>query len=178
MDFLRQLFLSGDFQPHGFCCQPSSGLVWLNVLSDAFIALAYFTILFALRWLIRKHRGLSFRWKFLGLALFMVASLEAQTTSMVEGIVTDQQGLAVAGAAIQIGNPLTGIDRGALLETATSSTGATILPVEIDQMPINGRNYLNLLQLVPSTNSTAPAFGAVLQVLPGREGQAGLRIEF
>jgi hypothetical protein len=28
-----------------------------------------------------------------------------------------------------------------------------------------------------STNSTAPKFGQVLQVLPGREGQVGVRIE-
>lgn len=37
----------------------------------------------------------------------------------------------------------------ALLETATSSTGSTILPVHVESMPINGRNYLDLLQLVP-----------------------------
>ena len=36
-----------------------------------------------------------------------------------------------------------------LLETNTSSTGATIMPAQIEQMPINGRNYLDLLQLVP-----------------------------
>lgn len=36
-----------------------------------------------------------------------------------------------------------------LLETNSSSTGATILPQEIVDMPINGRNYLDLLQLVP-----------------------------
>src|SRR6266403_3658710 len=29
--FLRQLFLSGDFQPDGFCYRWNSGLVWLNV---------------------------------------------------------------------------------------------------------------------------------------------------
>jgi hypothetical protein len=29
-----------------------------------------------------------------------------------------------------------------------------------------------------STNSTAPQFGQVLQILPGREGQVGVRIEF
>lgn len=35
------------------------------------------------------------------------------------------------------------------LETSTSSSGATILPEQIEQMPINGRNFLDLLQLVP-----------------------------
>jgi len=36
-----------------------------------------------------------------------------------------------------------------LLETTASSEGDTVLPQEIDNMPINGRNYLDLLQLVP-----------------------------
>ncbi|MGC2802998.1 MAG: TonB-dependent receptor [Candidatus Acidiferrum sp.] len=36
-----------------------------------------------------------------------------------------------------------------LLETSSSSTGSTVLPSEIGNMPINGRNYLDLLQLVP-----------------------------
>jgi hypothetical protein len=35
------------------------------------------------------------------------------------------------------------------LEDATSSSGATITPREINDMPLNGRNYLDLLQLVP-----------------------------
>jgi hypothetical protein len=36
-----------------------------------------------------------------------------------------------------------------LLETTASSTGTTITPQQIEDMPINGRNYLDLLQLVP-----------------------------
>jgi len=36
-----------------------------------------------------------------------------------------------------------------LLETGNSSTGSTILPSQVESMPLNGRNYLGLLQLVP-----------------------------
>ncbi len=36
-----------------------------------------------------------------------------------------------------------------LLEPSISSSGTTIHPHQIEQMPINGRNYLDLLQLVP-----------------------------
>src|SRR3984885_9542368 len=39
-----------------------------------------------------------------------------------------------------------------LLETSASSTGATITPQQIEDMPINGRNYLDLLQLVPGVS--------------------------
>lgn len=36
-----------------------------------------------------------------------------------------------------------------LIDTSASSTGSTITPQQIEEMPINGRNYLDLLQLVP-----------------------------
>ena len=36
-----------------------------------------------------------------------------------------------------------------LLETTSSSEGATITPRQIVDMPLNGRNYLDLMQLVP-----------------------------
>src|SRR5258708_11321852 len=39
-----------------------------------------------------------------------------------------------------------------LLETTASSTGTTITPQQIEDMPINGRNYLDLLQLVPGVS--------------------------
>ena len=43
--------------------------------------------------------------------LVIALRLTAQTTSIVEGIVTDQQALPVAGAAVHITNPALGIDR-------------------------------------------------------------------
>src|ERR1700693_2944924 len=36
-----------------------------------------------------------------------------------------------------------------VLETGNSSMGSTILPSQVQSMPLNGRNYLDLLQLVP-----------------------------
>ena len=138
----------------------------------------------------------------------------AQTTSTIEGVVTDSQGLPIAGAEVSIaGNTLavskktttnaagayevvalpagtytltishagfrTQVTNGLeitlnrtikinatlevgtvqqkvevsgqipLLETSSSSEGSTIVPQQIEEMPINGRNYLDLLQLVP-----------------------------
>src|SRR5262245_45097193 len=35
------------------------------------------------------------------------------------------------------------------IDASTSATGATITPREISELPVNGRNYLDLLQLVP-----------------------------
>src|SRR5260370_36608279 len=73
MDFFRQLLRSGDFQPHGFCYRWNSGLVWLNVLSDALIALAYFTIPFTLLRFIRKRRDLPFSWMVALFGVFIIA---------------------------------------------------------------------------------------------------------
>lgn len=81
MDFFNHLFMSGDFQPHGFCYQWNSGLVWLHVVSDALIALAYFTIPFTLLWFIRKRRDLPFSWMF---ALFGVFIIACGTTHIME----------------------------------------------------------------------------------------------
>src|SRR6266850_2427258 len=146
--------------------------------------------------------------------LAVAANLAAQTTSVVEGRVADQQGLAIEGVVVRVRNLAAAIDRGTvtdasgeyrvvglaagiyaitaskagfapetvasleitvnraialnvtlrvegqiqkveiagvapLLEVDTSASGATIVPAQIEQMPINGRNYLDLLQLVP-----------------------------
>jgi PAS domain S-box-containing protein len=72
MDFLRQLFSSGDFRPHGYCYLWNSGLVWLHLISDSLIALAYFTIPVTLLWFVRKRRDLPFSWMFVLFGVFIV----------------------------------------------------------------------------------------------------------
>ena len=82
MDFYRLVFTSGDFQPHGFCYLWNSGLVWLNVISDLLIALAYFTIPVTLLHFIRKRRDLPFSWMF---GLFGVFIIACGATHVMEG---------------------------------------------------------------------------------------------
>lgn len=148
------------------------------------------------------------------LAFPLVPALLAQTTSTIEGTVTDHQGLAISGAEVSVtantlavskktttdanGNyQIAALPAGIytltvshagfsteefkdleitlnrtlkfnvllavgtveqkvvvsaeipLLETTSSSEGATIVPSQIVDMPINGRNYLDLMQMVP-----------------------------
>jgi len=73
MDFLRQLFGSGDFRPHGYCYLWNSGLVWLHLISDSLIALAYFAIPVILIWFARKRRDAPFRWMFVVFGVFIVS---------------------------------------------------------------------------------------------------------
>ena len=140
--------------------------------------------------------------------------LGAQTTSTIQGTVTDQQGLRLPGVEVRAGSLALGVERtsttdargfyrvtalppgtytvtatgagfavrsyeklelslnrvltfdialevGALeqtvtvessvplLEPNTSNTGMTVTPRQITELPVNGRDYLDLLQLVP-----------------------------
>jgi hypothetical protein len=171
------------------------------------------TVTFARTFCLRLLQALSFT-LLVVLGLLGVPTLLAQTTSTIQGTVTDKQGLTVSGAELRLSGDTIGTTRtttsdssGAysflnlpaglytlsvshagfsthsfenldvtlnrtltfnvplevgrvdevvkvsadlpLLETNASSTGSTILPQDIGNMPINGRDYLDLLQLVP-----------------------------
>src|SRR4051812_47326224 len=73
LDFLAPLFSSDEFMPHGHCYLWQPGIVWLHVVSDALIALAYTTIPFTLLYFVRRRRDLPFTWIFLCFGLFIVA---------------------------------------------------------------------------------------------------------
>lgn len=73
MEFLRNLFSSSDFMPHGYCYMWRPGLVWLHVVSDVLIALAYFSIPFTLIYFIRKRRDVPFNWIFVSFGMFILA---------------------------------------------------------------------------------------------------------
>lgn len=186
------------------------------------------------------------RWLLLVFALaFISHGAGGQTTSTLQGVITDQQGLAVAGAEIHVVNKSIGVERAvttgpdgsyrvaglsaaiytislskagfasetvqnveitvnsavilnlqlrlsqlaetvdvpavaSLLQTEASSAGSTILPLEIEQMPINGRNYLDLMQLVPGVaiNRQADAGSdAAVPVLGERGNNTGFLID-
>jgi outer membrane receptor protein involved in Fe transport len=175
------------------------------------------------------------------LALLVSMPLFAQTiTSVIEGNVSDQQGLRVAGADITISSPAlatplqiksdaNGVYHAAglpvgeytitvshegfstktfehisllvnepltvnltlsvgvvsqrvnvtaevpLIDSTTSSTGGTITPEQISTMPLNGRNYLDLMQLIPGiaiNRQADPTTDAATPVLGERGGNA------
>lgn len=64
---------TGSFMPHGFCYLWNMPLVWLHVVSDSLIALAYFAIPLILLWFVRKRRDLPFSWMFVLFGVFIVA---------------------------------------------------------------------------------------------------------
>ena len=73
MHFLDALFSSGPFMPHGYCYMWVPGLVWLHVISDSLIALAYLSIPFTLAYFVRRRTDLPFDWMFLSFGVFILA---------------------------------------------------------------------------------------------------------
>ena len=73
LDFLMGLFSSDGFMPHVYCYSSNTRLVWLHVVSDALISLAYMSIPFTLIYFVRKRRDLVFSWMFVLFGLFIIA---------------------------------------------------------------------------------------------------------
>jgi PAS domain S-box-containing protein len=73
-----------NYIPHGFCLLWQPGLLWLHVLSDAVIALSYYTIPIALIWFVTKRHDLAFR----GIFVLTGAFILACGTTHLMGIVT------------------------------------------------------------------------------------------
>lgn len=72
-EFLSSPFSSAGFMPHGHCFLWNPGLLWLNVASDGFTALAYTSIPFTLVYLVRKRNDLAFDWMLLCFGLFILS---------------------------------------------------------------------------------------------------------
>jgi signal transduction histidine kinase/CheY-like chemotaxis protein len=59
--------------PHGMCYEWNPHVIWLHVLSDGLIALAYYSIPLTLIYFVRKRQDLAFDWIFVCFAIFIVA---------------------------------------------------------------------------------------------------------
>jgi signal transduction histidine kinase len=73
MGWLERLFSTNDFMPHGMCYEWNPYVIYLHVISDAIIALAYYSIPLTLLYFVRKRKDLAFDWMFLCFAVFIVA---------------------------------------------------------------------------------------------------------
>lgn len=71
LEFLKNLFAS-DFMPHGMCYLWKPEIIWLHVISDSLIALAYVLIPITLVYFVRRRRDLPFHWMFLMFGLFIL----------------------------------------------------------------------------------------------------------
>src|SRR6201996_9279718 len=70
---LSELLSVQNYIPHGVCLLWQPGLLWLHVLSDATIAIAYYTIPLALVYFVSRRHDLAFRGIFVLTSAFILA---------------------------------------------------------------------------------------------------------
>jgi len=114
MEFLKWIFTPGDFMPHGYCYNWVPGLVWLHVISDSLIFLAYMTIPFTLIHIARRRRDMPFDWMFFCFGVFIVAC-----------------GLTHAMEVWNLWHAMYWLAAGVKVVTAVSSIGTAILLVQL-----------------------------------------------
>jgi signal transduction histidine kinase/ActR/RegA family two-component response regulator len=71
--FLQGLFDSSSLAPHGLRLLWRPELIWLHVISDAFIGLAYFSIPAAISYFVSHRTDVTFGWVFWAFAIFIWA---------------------------------------------------------------------------------------------------------
>lgn len=71
MDFFRRLFDS-EFMPHGHCYEWRPDILWLHVISDSMVTLAYAIIPIILFWFVKKRQDIAFRGIFLLFSAFIL----------------------------------------------------------------------------------------------------------
>jgi two-component system, NtrC family, sensor kinase len=72
LNFLNALLSSQGFIPHGHCYLWKPALVWLHVVSDGVIAIAYYSIPVLLIYFISKRRDIPFNWVFILFGAFII----------------------------------------------------------------------------------------------------------
>ena len=73
LNFLQGLLDSSTLSPHGYCLTWRPELIWLHVVSDSIIAIAYFSIPFALAIFVSKRPDVEYGWVFWAFAIFILA---------------------------------------------------------------------------------------------------------
>lgn len=66
-------FSGEQFLPHGHCYMWTPGILWMHVIADILIAMAYFAIPFVLLYVVRRRRDLPFSWLLVCFGVFIVA---------------------------------------------------------------------------------------------------------
>ncbi|WP_036300030.1 bifunctional diguanylate cyclase/phosphodiesterase [Methylotenera sp. L2L1] len=73
MEWVSQALGGQSLIPHGYCLTWNPALLWTLVVSDAVIALSYFSIPFALWYFAKKRPDIPYRWLMIVFGMFIVA---------------------------------------------------------------------------------------------------------
>ena len=161
VDLLKQL-LSSDFMPHGHCYLWKPGLVWLQVLANLCIGLAYVSISLTLVYLARRmKRALPFHWVYLAFGLFIISCgithfMEILTVwhpvYWLDGVIRALTAVASAGTAVLLFPLMPKVMKlSALLEAERAQSRADLAASE--------RNARTIVDHIPTLAWTARADG-------------------
>ena len=73
MTFIDKFFSADGFMPHGHCYLWEARVMWLHIISDSLITLAYLTIPVTLTYIVKKRKDLPFNWIFACFGVFILA---------------------------------------------------------------------------------------------------------
>jgi signal transduction histidine kinase/PAS domain-containing protein len=72
-EFLSNILNPDKYMPHGSCYYWQGSLVWLHVISDSLIGIAYISIPIVIWYFIRQKKNIPFNWMFASFAIFILA---------------------------------------------------------------------------------------------------------
>lgn len=73
LELLQSFFAEGLFIPHGHCYLWKPGLLWLHIVSDILIAIAYYSIPITIVYFVSKRKDFPFKWLFLLFGSFIIS---------------------------------------------------------------------------------------------------------
>lgn len=83
IDFLANILSQNGFMPHGMCFQWRPEILWMHVISDLVIAIAYFSIPLALALVLIRRKHVPFRGLITLFALFILLCGMTHVISMI-----------------------------------------------------------------------------------------------
>lgn len=83
LDFFGQLFSIRGFMPHGMCFQWQPEILWMHVISDLVVAIAYFSIPLVLVFVLYRRRQFPFKWLVVLFAAFILLCGTTHVTGII-----------------------------------------------------------------------------------------------
>jgi PAS domain S-box-containing protein len=168
MSTLWATLFESDFMPHGHCYRWEPAVLWLNVASDALIALAYYSIPTSLATFGRRRPDIGFQWM---TALFVAFIFACGTTHAMaiwtvwhpdyglEGLVKAATALLSSATAVLLVRLL---PQALALPSPTALEAANAaLAAEVDRRKIAEERYRTLLESAPDGMVISDATGCI-----------------